>query len=474
MLRFVIRWSKVLVALVLLAPGASWAAESYQVVTEHPRLWLNARRLRLLRRERERQTVRWQQLEQLSGETPALPEEPLVRALEYQVAGSQEAARRARAWAAGRAGQPGAPDAAELRLLAIVFDWCYPVMPEEERRKVAERMVRGVAAMATQPSWTAFASRVMGATVLVDDWEGAEPALTEALEKTWRGTLLPALERGRGPETPAERVALLEFCYAARDNVNLEAWKDAGAYFRQFPAYLLLQYYPAPVEIDGYRFRQPYRPMSVAAEDAARQGELERRADLLAAAYETNSVETQFLQGWLTHDIYRLRTASGAAYEFLWLNPYQPGLSYYSAPLVLHDELGGRLFARSSWDDDATWIGYDGGELQLFADGERSKIGPAERPQPVIFSDLAVVWASGDTTFNVRMGEGGDVYVVGLAAGRTYWVKAGEAEFVPKTAGAGGILQVEAGAGEMTTFELRTTAPPPPPPAPPKRGRRQR
>ncbi len=474
MLRFVIRWSKVLVALVLLAPGASWAAESYQVVTEHPRLWLNARRLRLLRRERERQTVRWQQLEQLSGETPPLPEEPLVRALEYQVAGSQEAARRARAWAAGRAGQPGAPDAAELRLLAIVFDWCYPVMPEEERRKVAERMVRGVAAMATQPSWTAFASRVMGATVLVDDWEGAEPALTEALEKTWRGTLLPALERGRGPETPAERVALLEFCYAARDNVNLEAWKDAGAYFRQFPAYLLLQYYPAPVEIDGYRFRQPYRPMSVAAEDAARQGELERRADLLAAAYETNSVETQFLQGWLTHDIYRLRTASGAAYEFLWLNPYQPGLSYYSAPLVLHDELGGRLFARSSWDDDATWIGYDGGELQLFADGERSKIGPAERPQPVIFSDLAVVWASGDTTFNVRMGEGGDVYVVGLAAGRTYWVKAGEAEFVPKTAGAGGILLVEAGAGEMTTFELRTTAPPPPPPAPPKRGRRQR
>ena len=33
-----------------------------------------------------------------------------------------------------------------------------------------------------------------------------------------------------------------------------------------------------------------------------------------------------------------LRGALGAPYEFLWANPYQPGLSFEHVPLVFHDE----------------------------------------------------------------------------------------------------------------------------------------
>ena len=53
-------------------------------------------------------------------------------------------------------------------------------------------------------------------------------------------------------------------------------------------------------------------------------------------------------------------------YEFLWANPYQPGLSYFHIPLVFHDRLTGHVFARTSWDEDATWVGYFDGHLQMF------------------------------------------------------------------------------------------------------------
>ena len=57
-------------------------------------------------------------------------------------------------------------------------------------------------------------------------------------------------------------------------------------------------------------------------------------------------------------------------YEFLWANPYQPGLSYFQLPLVFHDAATGHVFARTSWDEDATWIGYFDGHLQVFRDGK--------------------------------------------------------------------------------------------------------
>src|SRR5262249_36591985 len=154
--------------------------------------------------------------------------------------------------------------------------------------------------------------------------------------------------------------------------------------------------------------------------DPALEGELARVAEMLTVAYETNSVETQFLQGWITHDIYRLRTPTGAFYEFLWMNPYQPGLSYYNVPLHLHDETAGRLWARRSWDDDAAWVGYVNGELQLFADGQRGVVDPATQAQPIVFPHLAVAALRGDGAFKVRLAEGRDVYIVGLQPGRIY------------------------------------------------------
>ncbi len=447
----------------LLLPVAAECEQSYRVYTEHPRLWLDARRLRLLRRERERDSVRWQQLQLLNKSGLPLPEEPLVRALEYQVAGDEGAGKRAASWAVKRAEATSSPDAAELRRLAVVFDWCYPLLGDGDRARLVERMARGIAALSAPDAMRSFASVVLASIVLADDWPGSERSLTAAFEKKWREASLPALREGRALDAPADRVAFLEMCHAARANLNLDLWEQAPVYFKEFPIYLLLQYYPPPLTVAGHRFRQPSQP-SKSTSDPAVEGELARVAELLTVAYETNSVETQFVQGWITHDLYRLRTPTGAWYEFLWMNPYQPGLSYYNVPLHLHDEVAGRLWARSSWDDDAAWAGYFNGELQLFADGRRSVVDPATQTQPIVFPQLAVAPLRGDGAFKVRLAEGRDVYVVGLQSGKTYWVKTADGKFLPRETRKGGILSLEVEPEVETSFEIKSTDPNPPPP----------
>jgi hypothetical protein len=58
--------------------GATLAAQTTDdpvaVFTEHPRLFLRAQRLRLLKRERERASPRWQQFETLVAGGAPMPE----------------------------------------------------------------------------------------------------------------------------------------------------------------------------------------------------------------------------------------------------------------------------------------------------------------------------------------------------------------------------------------------------------------
>src|SRR5579872_7481542 len=92
------------------------ATDPLVVGTDHPRLFLRPARLRLLKRERERTSMRWQQFEILMAGHAPMPEPGFADALYYQVSGNAESGKRAVAWALG----PGA----DLRQLALVFDWC--------------------------------------------------------------------------------------------------------------------------------------------------------------------------------------------------------------------------------------------------------------------------------------------------------------------------------------------------------------
>src|ERR1700722_3421883 len=122
-----------LASLPALLPGQG---ESLRVDGAHPRIFLIPRRLKLLRRERERQSLRWNQFNLLMAGKAPMPEPGFARALYYQVSGNAEAGQQAVSWALGAG--------TDLRQLALVFDWCQDVLTEAQSKTLAAKMARGI------------------------------------------------------------------------------------------------------------------------------------------------------------------------------------------------------------------------------------------------------------------------------------------------------------------------------------------
>jgi len=95
--------------------------EDFHVYTDAPRLLLTKQRLRLLQREHERGTTRWQQFDALISGGAPLPEPGFASALYYQIAKDPAAGRRAIEWALSAAAACGvaersASDGSDFRL----------------------------------------------------------------------------------------------------------------------------------------------------------------------------------------------------------------------------------------------------------------------------------------------------------------------------------------------------------------------
>lgn len=407
-----------------------------------PSLLLTPARLRLLQRERARRSPRWQQLDLLVGGKTALPEPAFAEALYFQANGDKAVARRAIARALG--------EGLDLRQLALVFDWCQPALTPPESAALAAKLERAIARPPAGASVQEARSRAFAAIALADAAPAAsERELRRIVEIWWGGTAIPGLSAGRDVLPREARYALFELLHAVRDNLNLDLRESARDYFRELPALDLLSYYPEPYSAPENEYRLPGSPRS---QPDVRAAEAARAADLAMAAYDTTSAATQYLQGWLMHDLFAMHGAYGAPYEFLWADPYQPGLSYFHAPLAAHDAVTGRLFIRSSWDDDARWAGLSGGMLQVWADGKAQNIDLAS-PKLLDF-DAAVVAVTGGASSFAFEKQVARLFLVGLKPRGRYRIAAGSRER-EETADAGGIVELEFPDGFRGTIRLR-------------------
>ena len=432
----------VLALLFLWLPSFGFAQPEYRVYEDHPRLFLEPSRLKRLRKDVERRSVRWEQLRRLAEENVALPEQPLVGALQFQVAGDEAAGRQAVAWAVAMAEDSrGFERLADLRLGAVVFDWCYELFTEEERARVAGALGKaaGTAAGASGLDPGEVRSAALAAIAVAGDWAGSESALADLVERRWKTEILPALRRGRLADRAEDLLAVVEFCHAVRNNLQLELWQEAIDVFKSLPFSLILRYYPEPLQTEAGVFRQPAMLTTVET-DPEIEATVSRIAELLLVAYENTWEEYQFLQGWLRHDEYSLTNPLGAPYEFLWLNPYLPGLSYFSAPAIVHDELRGRLFARAGWQEGDLWAGYFNSQLQVFAEGKRFVVRREDEQAPLVFPDTVVVLARVPMSIKVRAPEAAVIYMVGLGKGKSYNFVINKRTFRTYEAGRGGII----------------------------------
>src|SRR5690348_8938061 len=116
---------------------AAQAEDPVAVFAEHPRLLLRPQRLRLLKRERERNSMRWQQFATLVAGSAPMPEPGFAWGLYYQVSGDAGYGRKAIAYALS-------PEA-DLRQQALVFDWCQDLLSDRQSRDLAARISQRLA-----------------------------------------------------------------------------------------------------------------------------------------------------------------------------------------------------------------------------------------------------------------------------------------------------------------------------------------
>jgi hypothetical protein len=409
------------------------ADDPVTVATAHPRLLLNAARLRLLTRERQRTSPRWQQLQTLVTGGAALPEAAFAQALYYRIAGDRAIGKQAVAWALG-AGD-------DLRQLALVFDWCQDLLTESQNRDLAARIQKRMADSAADESMAAMRSRVFAAIALFDHVPGApQHELERVVRQWWLGKLVPSIKQGRSMIARDDAYALYELLHALRDNTMLDLREPVPEFFKDFPVQHIISYYPATYQgpdADYYIGAEAH-----IGEPDLRIAALSRAAELAMVAYDPNSNEAQVLQGFLMHDHYMLRGPFGAPYEFLWANPYQPGLSYYLVPLVYHNPEFGILFVRSTWEDTATWFGQFGGVMQLFRDGSLAPVNLAHTPVAISLKEAIIWFAPAGDRITVKLDEEQAVFIVGLEPHHTYLVEVDDEEMQEAEADSGGIVEL--------------------------------
>jgi hypothetical protein len=415
------------------------------VFTEHPRLFLRPQRLRLLKRERERQSPRWLQLEALVAGGAPLAEPGFALALYYRVSGDDAVGRRAVAWALG--------PAADARQMALVFDWCQDVLSEAQKHDLAARISKAMAALGADDSVDAARTRALAALALYDDVPDAPPReLDRVVRAWWEGQVAPALKNGRRAIARHEVYALYELLHGIRDNTNLDLREACPKFFTGLPESRLMSYYPASYPGAENEFRIGAGPLP--GEPDLRLAALSRAADLAMVNYDTNAPDTQWLQGWLMHDNFSMQGVFGAPYEFLWANPYQPGLSHQHLPLAYHDALLGDLFVRSDWDDSAAWFGYFDGVAQKFENGRPSALDPRASP-PVRMAPALVYMGPSARKFHTAVTEGQRVFLIGLEPRRSYQVEIDDEEMYEAETDPGGILELDLPHGAEVGVRVR-------------------
>jgi hypothetical protein len=473
LMRNMLRGAALLPAARLLAQSAP---DGFKVYTEAPRLFLRPARLRLLRRERERRSLRWDQFETLWNGGVEFPEFGWTAALRYQIAQDNAAGTQAVSWGVAKATAPGAVSENVARQLALIADWCAPLMQAADKTAIEGRLERYAAAPIPAAGLTLAGARTRAlAAIAISEARPAasEKALRDLYEGFWMKTFIPALLSAKAHVPNPDANALIELMHAFRDNLDFDLRENFARWYKDYGPIHILAHYPEPFPASENEYRIPADPQLDQHGPDIAKATLSRAAELAMVAYDANAAETQLLQGFLMNDRFLMRGTLGIAYELMWADPYQPGLSYYHVPLVAHDSIGGELYVRSTWEDDAQWLGFFGGQLQLFGNGELKHIDPQSAHEPMDLEEATVFFARNADQFRVPPRKPpapsqdadpedtadpmpvDDVFILGLRPGAPYHVEVdGEGMFEASSDPGGIVYAPGLPAGAQVRFGL--------------------
>ena len=166
-----------------------------------------------------------------------------------------------------------------------------------------------------------------------------------ALSTAWRG--------GTGlAEDPQQLYALCEIFEVVRENTATICDADHLQVFENLPSEYLLSLHPSATG---------------QADMAGSSG------GAWPYGIDPNLASAQFVQGWAMEDPRVIREGPGIAFEFLWADPYLPGLSFYNLDPWATIRMPDLLYARTSWEPDSCWIRISAVRDESGAKGRRGR-----------------------------------------------------------------------------------------------------
>lgn len=278
-----------------------------------PKLLLTPQHLRRLKRDRDRQTVRWMDFENRVRNVPDSPERGFELALYYAVTSDEQRGKQAVEWALAHP--------CETRQRALVLDWAADLINHQDRSKLASSAECDAAS--SDPIM-----RMRDALFM-------QVALERDIGPLSGEDLIKELQHGAMFRAPDVLYAASEYLGVARFVEHVDLREAAPQFFSGLPAEILLSLNPSEVNHPDWKTH-------VAA--------------LALVTLDPNLQGSQYLQAWAMEESQMIREGPGIAYEFLWADPYLPGIGYQNLDPWVYDG-DGRFFARKNWDANACWVG---------------------------------------------------------------------------------------------------------------------
>jgi hypothetical protein len=173
-------------------------------------------------------------------------------------------------------------------------------------------------------------------------WNAASGEDTEAEVEQDKRVLVDQLRTGNFDDSK-ELYAAVEYLSAAKTVERTDLREEDPRFFSSLPVELLLSLKPKQVEHPDWRTHV---------------------ASLALVSLDPNLDSSQFLQAWAIEDRQTVHEGEGVAYEFLWGDPYLPGVGYQNLDPWFYDESRGMLVGRSNWMPSACWIRIMPGKVE--------------------------------------------------------------------------------------------------------------
>jgi hypothetical protein len=359
---------------IILAWGRPAPAEKHAVPREHPRLLGSNQELRELAQERGQAYQRVVAVAHAAGgdDYSRMISRALVCAIDDDKTLGAAAVERAMEYVDGPIRVGHVPFGTDLALCALVYDLCWDCWTPEQREKYHQYMNKTIEANVQSEThvfhngWYGYKNWGIGLACYATYYENPRAReFLHVLEEDWHSRAAPALEMAGAGGGWAEGYYInywlyewLFFCEVARHCEGVDYYADAAQFFRRRAIASMFETYPG---IGTYGSRRPIPMGDGGGRVFGGDRDKELCARQILVNFYRDDAEHQVVHTF-NETTPRSSVGNYAYKDFLWRDTSVPQGDLSSFRLSHVSPGPGYVYARSSWDEDATCFFFKCGD----------------------------------------------------------------------------------------------------------------